>query len=593
MIASPLALGCMRLSTERDRDEARATAVLHAALDAGVTLLDTADVYCLDDNDIGHNERLIARALRSWKGDRSTVSVATKGGLTRPEGRWEPDGRARHLAAACERSCRALDVAAIDLYQLHAVDPRTPLATSMRALAGLQKGGLIKSIGLSNVTVRQIEDARRIAPVYSVQAELSVLHDDNILGGVVEYCIAHGIQFLAYRPLGGRKGLARIAADPALKAAAARHHASPHEIALAWLKNLHHSVIPLPGATRVETVRSAAHAQRITLDEDDRRLLDATFSSARMLRPSPSNAESRPLRADSAIVMVMGLPAAGKTTLIQSLVESGYRRLNRDEAGGSLGGLIAPLERALADGPARIVLDNTYATRKARAAVVRAAAGLGVSVHCKWLTTGIDDAQVNAATRLVDKYGFLPDDRQLKAPRRKDVNAFPPTVLFRYQRELEPPQPSEGFESIEQVPFARRADTTLVNRALMIWCDRPEELTGSADAMRRYALDGWTVIVLSWQPAIAEGTASAAVVDERFVAAQAATGVEFDFAYCPHGAGPPRCWCRKPLPGLGVVMMRRHRIDAARSIFVGSGPQDANFARKLGLPLRLRLDDAL
>ena len=121
-----LAIGCMRLSTDPARDDERSVAVLHAALDTGVTFFDTADSYCWTNEDLGHNERLLARAIGSWSGDRSRLAVATKGGLTRPDGRWEPDGRAKHLAAACERSCRALDVNAIDLYQLHVVDPRVP-----------------------------------------------------------------------------------------------------------------------------------------------------------------------------------------------------------------------------------------------------------------------------------------------------------------------------------------------------------------------------------------------------------------------------------------------------------------------------------
>src|SRR5690242_7449848 len=129
---SPAGMGCMRLSTEPGRDDEQAIAVLHAALDAGVTLLDTADAYCLDDAERGHNERLIARALSTWPGDRSRVVVATKGGLTRPHGQWAPDGRAKHLATACEASCRALGVDRIALYQLHAPDPRTPLMTSVR-----------------------------------------------------------------------------------------------------------------------------------------------------------------------------------------------------------------------------------------------------------------------------------------------------------------------------------------------------------------------------------------------------------------------------------------------------------------------------
>src|SRR5687768_8536589 len=105
------ALGCMRLSTEPDRDETHGTAVLHAALDAGVEFFDTADAYCRDETDTGHNERLIAHALATWTGDRSRVRIGTKGGLTRPGGRWVPDGRARHVRDACERSLAALGVA--------------------------------------------------------------------------------------------------------------------------------------------------------------------------------------------------------------------------------------------------------------------------------------------------------------------------------------------------------------------------------------------------------------------------------------------------------------------------------------------------
>src|SRR5262245_37476264 len=157
---SRLGLGCMRLSTERDRDEASAVAVLHAAFNAGIMLLDTADAYAWDDSERGHNERLIARALATWTGDRSIIRAATKGGFRRPDGRWEPDGRAKHLIDACRRSCSVLGVNRIYLYQLHVPDPRTPLSTSVRALAALKRDGLIEHIGLCNVTVGQIEQAR-------------------------------------------------------------------------------------------------------------------------------------------------------------------------------------------------------------------------------------------------------------------------------------------------------------------------------------------------------------------------------------------------------------------------------------------------
>ena len=175
----------MRLSTERDRDESRGLEILHAAFDGGITFFDTADAYCWDDSDVGHNERLIARALSSWNGDRSRIVVATKGGLTRPQGEWVPDGRARYLRAACEASLRALDVERIQLYQLHAPDPRTPLGTSVRALAALKDEGLIERVALCNVNVGQIEEARRITDIAAVQVEVSVWHDENLLNGVV------------------------------------------------------------------------------------------------------------------------------------------------------------------------------------------------------------------------------------------------------------------------------------------------------------------------------------------------------------------------------------------------------------------------
>src|SRR5262245_39071504 len=216
-------IGCMRLSTARDRDDTRSIDVLHAALDAGATLLDTADAYCWDENDIGHNERLIARALATWAGDRSRVVVATKGGLTRPNGEWIPDGRARHLAEACEASRRALGVERIQLYQLHAPDPRVGLSTSVRALAALKRDGLVEEVGLCNVTVGQIEEARRITEIASVQVELSVWHDDNVLSGVVEYCVANGIRLIAHRPLGGPQRQRRTQSEAALAAIASRH----------------------------------------------------------------------------------------------------------------------------------------------------------------------------------------------------------------------------------------------------------------------------------------------------------------------------------------------------------------------------------
>src|SRR5687767_9009713 len=263
VVRRPVAMGCMRLSTRPDRDEQRAIAVLHAALDAGVDFLDTADAYCRDDTDIGHNERLIGRALSAWRGDATAIRVATKGGLTRPDGRWVPDGRAATLAAACRASLRALGVEHIALYQLHAVDPRVPLSTSVRALASLKREGLIESIGLCNVTVGQLEEARTIVEIASVQVEVSLWRDDAVLAGMLEHCERHRIQLLAYRPLGGPERRRRIVGDPVLVELAAAHGATPFDIALAALRTLSPVIVPLPGPTRTETARSLGRVPHI------------------------------------------------------------------------------------------------------------------------------------------------------------------------------------------------------------------------------------------------------------------------------------------------------------------------------------------
>jgi aryl-alcohol dehydrogenase-like predicted oxidoreductase/histidinol phosphatase-like enzyme/predicted kinase len=597
--SSPIGLGCMRLSTERDRDEANAIAVLHAAFDAGISLLDSSDAYCWDDTERGHNERLIARSLATWSGDRSRVSVATKGGLTRPGGRWEANGRARHLFAACAASREALGVDRIDLYQLHAPDPRTPLSTSIRALAALKREGLIGSIGLCNVTVGQIEEARRIAEIDSIQVELSVWQDAALLSGIVEYCAVHRLRLLAYRPLGGPARRRRTASDPTLAAVAARHDATPFEIALAWLIALSDVIVPIPGATRIETARSAARARRITLTGDEREQLDRRFPAGRSNRPRVGAAMPAVPRHDGEVTLVMGLPGAGKSTYAASLAQQGYRRLNRDDAGGTLRELLPVLDVALASGATRIVLDNTYVSRKSRAEVIRAAAARGFPVRCVWLSTSVEQAQTNAAWRIVARYGGLPGDRQLETLRKQDVAAFLPTVQFRYQRELEPPDPSEGFASIEIVPFKRRFDPSFVNRALLIWCDdvilrsrtgarasTPDDVEVSLDraaVLKRYRDAGWRLLGMSWQPEIVGGSQTHAGAAAVFQRMNEMLGVDIEIEHCPHAAGPPSCWCRKPLPGLGVVFIQRHRLDPRQCIYVGAGPQDPGFARRLGL----------
>jgi aryl-alcohol dehydrogenase-like predicted oxidoreductase len=598
----PRALGAMRLSTEETRDEAGAVAVVHAALDAGVTLLDTADTYGWDETEIGHNERLLRRALESWEGDRSRVVVATKGGLTRPGGRWVPDGRARHLTAACEASRRALGVERIDLYQLHVVDPRTPLATSVRALAALKERGLVAAIGLCNVTLSQIEEARRITEIAAVQVELGPFAEGSFRSGVAEHCVAHGLRLLAHRPLGGAAKRRRLEQDPLLRELAVLHATTPQAIVLAWLEDLSPLIVPLPGPTRVETARQLGHIGRVRLTDEDRARLDARFPAGRLLRIPRARRQPRG-EASGEVVLVMGLPGAGKSTLARALVDQGYARLNRDEAGGRLTDLLPALDRLLAAGRRRVVLDNTYATRHSRNAVIEKAWEHGVHARCVWLRTSLEDAQVNAVRRLLAAYGKLLGPEELKAAARSNPAGFGPGAQFRYLRELEPPDPGEGFARIEEVAFEPRPAPAGPNRAVLFWYDGvlrttrsgdrrprgPDDVVvppGRAERLHRCRDEGLLLLGLGWHPELAAGTQTTAEVAAIYTRTHEALGLELGLAYCPHADGPPACWCRKPLPGLGVELVEAHRLDAARCLYVGHDTYDQALAERLGMPYR-------
>jgi aryl-alcohol dehydrogenase-like predicted oxidoreductase len=278
---SAVGYGGMHLSIQDRPPEEQGIRVIHAALDGGVTLIDTADVYCLDNSDIGHNERLIARALESWPGDRDQVIVATKGGVTRPAGRWETDGRPQHLRAACERSLQALGVKSIDLYQLHAPDPKVPLTESVGALAELQQEGKIRWIGLSNVSVAEIQQAEAIVPITTVQNRLNPFFRESLTEGVVAHCTDRGIGFLAYSPTGGGRLNRKLPAHPVLQPMATRLGTTPHALVLAWVLARSPSVIVIPSARIVEHALDSVSAADLTLSEDDlAAITSAEFSRA-------------------------------------------------------------------------------------------------------------------------------------------------------------------------------------------------------------------------------------------------------------------------------------------------------------------------
>ncbi|MFJ3415764.1 MULTISPECIES: aldo/keto reductase [unclassified Streptomyces] len=273
---SAIGLGGMPMSIEGRPDEARSLATIHAALDEGVTLIDTADAYHLHADEVGHNETLIAKALASH--DRGAdVLVATKGGHLRPgDGSWTLNGSPAYLKEACEASLRRLGVEAIGLYQFHRPDPRVPYADSVGAVRELLDEGKIRLAGISNANPEQIRLANEILDgrLVSVQNQFSPAFRSS--EPELDLCDELGIAFLPWSPFGGITRAGELGSSYAPFARIAeRHGVSPHRVCLAWMLAKSPVVVPIPGASRPETIRDSAAAPELTLSAEEIAELDA------------------------------------------------------------------------------------------------------------------------------------------------------------------------------------------------------------------------------------------------------------------------------------------------------------------------------
>ena len=274
---SAIGLGGMPMSIEGRPDEDRSIRTIHAALDAGVTFIDTADAYHLLTGETGHNERLIAKALASYPGDISDVLVATKGGHLRPgDGSWMVDGSPAHLRQAADASQKALGVDAIGLYQFHRPDPKVPYAESIGALKDLLDEGKIRMAGISNASIGQIDIARQIlgdGNLASVQNQFSPAFRSS--EDELAYCAELGIAFLPWSPLGGIGRAARLGTrHAAFGQVAEAHGVSPQQVTLAWMLAKAPVVIPIPGASRPESITDSARAVDLILTPAELARLD-------------------------------------------------------------------------------------------------------------------------------------------------------------------------------------------------------------------------------------------------------------------------------------------------------------------------------
>ena len=399
----------------------------------------------------------------------------------------------------------------------------------MRALARLADDGLVRHVGLSNVNRRQLDEALELAPIAAVQVALSPFDDRALRGGVVERCDELGIALLAHSPLGGPKRAGRVDAQKTL----------------AWLLGLSTVVVPIPGARRPETARSAADAGK------------AIPAPAPARRRSPMT-----VRANTDVVLVMGIPGAGKSRIAAGYAARGHLRLNRDERGGTLRALAVALGEELASGAQRVVLDNTYLTRAARHDVLEVAGSHGARVRCLWLDTPLAQAQVNLVERLLERFGRLPIPEELRALAKREPGVLLPTSQLRALRELEPPSLDEGFAAVERIEFERVRGSGSPGVFVAAAALREGSLTVERpDAPH---------LVFDW------GTDDLAPLAARIEAHVVET------AGCPHGGGPPSCWCRPPLPGLPLAFAHKHGVDPARSLLVGSSAAHRTLATALG-----------
>ena len=274
---SAIGLGEMPLSIEGRPDRRQAVATIHASLDAGVTIIDTADAYSLGVQEHGHGEELVAEALAAYPGATDEVIVATKGGHRRPgDGSWTVHGDPHYVKEACEASLKRLGVDAIGLYQYHRPDPKVPWAESVGALAELLDEGKILMAGVSNATVAQIDEAQNVlgGRLVSVQNQFSPRFRSS--ENELEHCEKLGIVFIPWSPLGGIGRADDIEHTYSAFAAVAKEvGASPQQVTLAWMLAKGSRVIPIPGSSRPETAVSSAKAAAIELTADQVARLDA------------------------------------------------------------------------------------------------------------------------------------------------------------------------------------------------------------------------------------------------------------------------------------------------------------------------------
>jgi len=277
---SAIGLGGMPMSLSSRPPAAQAIATIHRALDLGVTLIDTADSYCKDESDKHHNERLIHKTLQAYGKETTNVMIATKGGLMRPNGNWTRNGNPDHLRETIHTSFEALGGdQPIGLWQYHAPDPDYSIEASLKPAKEAVVNGLIRFVGVSNFSVEQIKRARDVVEIASVQNQYNPWHRNPETDGVLEYCDRERLTLLPWSPLGGSRRFSQIKEIEAIVQLAQAKGVSVYSIVLAWLRAKSSSVIPIPGASKPESIEDSVTAASIDFSPAEVEQIDKAMAA--------------------------------------------------------------------------------------------------------------------------------------------------------------------------------------------------------------------------------------------------------------------------------------------------------------------------
>ncbi|MEH2410803.1 aldo/keto reductase [Nostoc sp.] len=275
IFVSAIGLGGMPMSISNRPPESQSIQVIHRALELGITFIDTADSYCKDESEKHHNERLIHKALSSYKGDVSQVIVATKGGLMRPNGNWTGNGNPEHLRETIRVSFEALgNTKPIDIWQYHSPDTNYTIEESLAAVKEAVEAGLIRFVGVSNFSVEQIKRARDVVDIVSVQNQYSPWQRQPENDGVLKYCEQQGLTFLPWSPFGGSRRHQNLQDISAIAQLAKEKGVSVYNIVLAWLRSKSPAILPIPGASKISSIEDSAEAINVKLSDQEVQKID-------------------------------------------------------------------------------------------------------------------------------------------------------------------------------------------------------------------------------------------------------------------------------------------------------------------------------